>query len=682
MRWFIEVSTVGSGETDTEYCVEAKQWQAALQQARKLRGEGGPLSAFSIELLDSGYRAVDKKQNLKYVVKKAPNDAPLNDGKNGSASTAAEAKANEVEPVKADPAAQESEKSAPEQSAPGHSAPQHAVASSPRASGPPPRPRLVSSRPPPDDGASEAGKSAAKSKSRSGAPTPKGGARISGTPVKKGPQKVAELLAAAAMKAGKGTSNPPAAARVTGSVGASQPSAARALPATASANAAVLAKQPDKDQEPDKVEAPGQEADVASSPLPDFEVIRTREEEPNAETPITYREVALAVNPGASKRATEALLWARFRSIESELTERAKGKFVQLAVFDHVFAKKPIRPPVATLLWKDWRGEPVLAFPGFSGDSIPPEALPAEEPAVGSLRPTSVIPVDETTGSRPPPPRELETSSETPPDGETTSSPQEQESQGAAARADTAAEQASAGAAAAGASADTSAQLEPPGSDIGGAEGGAGVATTGETPVPLQRRKTKSERPARVSEGPPSRQRDPVSEDLIGDLFEKMHELHFMADVVAGADYVLSVVKQTLPGAFALVHVFDINTKNFVVVRQYGANEKTLLFQTPDSDPHLRSVMRSVRTINLEASNIDGAREGGRWKAGGVVPETLLCGPVKQGGRYLGLIEIGNGAGAKPFADVEANALDYICEQFAEFLTNRPIVLDADLILK
>ena len=91
MRWFIEVSNVGNGDSDTQYCVEAKQWQAALQQARKLRGEGGPLSAFSIELLDNGYRAVDKKQNLRYVVKKAPSDAALNDGKNGVASSEAEA---------------------------------------------------------------------------------------------------------------------------------------------------------------------------------------------------------------------------------------------------------------------------------------------------------------------------------------------------------------------------------------------------------------------------------------------------------------------------------------------------------------------------------------------------------------------------------------------------------------
>src|SRR5688572_26445807 len=166
MRWFIEVSTVGSGDTDTEYCVEAKQWQAALQQARKLRGEAGPLSAFSIELLDSGYRAVDKKQNLKYVVKKAPNDAPLNDGKNGVSNSVAEwgtsADANSAEGV--DGNAETSDPDASREP----SAPTHQVASSPRGSGPPPKPRLVSSRPPAEEPAVSAGdKGKEKGKSKS-----------------------------------------------------------------------------------------------------------------------------------------------------------------------------------------------------------------------------------------------------------------------------------------------------------------------------------------------------------------------------------------------------------------------------------------------------------------------------------------------------------------------------------
>ena len=43
--------------------------------------------------------------------------------------------------------------------------------------------------------------------------------------------------------------------------------------------------------------------------------------------------------------------------------------------------------------------------------------------------------------------------------------------------------------------------------------------------------------------------------------------------------------------------------------------------------------------------------------------------------------DILNPLGATPFHQGEINALDYICEQFAEFLANRPIVLDADLIV-
>ena len=77
MRWFVEVSRVGENGVADEYCVEAKQWQAALQEARKLRGDTGALSKFSIELLDRGYRAVDPSLKLRYLINEAPPDAPL-----------------------------------------------------------------------------------------------------------------------------------------------------------------------------------------------------------------------------------------------------------------------------------------------------------------------------------------------------------------------------------------------------------------------------------------------------------------------------------------------------------------------------------------------------------------------------------------------------------------------------
>src|SRR5262245_53908561 len=50
-RWFVEVSPVDADPLKERYCVEAIQWQQALQQARKIRGDRGALSRFSIELL-------------------------------------------------------------------------------------------------------------------------------------------------------------------------------------------------------------------------------------------------------------------------------------------------------------------------------------------------------------------------------------------------------------------------------------------------------------------------------------------------------------------------------------------------------------------------------------------------------------------------------------------------------
>src|SRR5262249_36680015 len=81
MRWFVEISSLGqkSGPTTT-LCVEATQWQPALQKARALRGDEGALGNFSIELLDDGFRAIDPTSRLRYIVKRAPDDAALSNG--------------------------------------------------------------------------------------------------------------------------------------------------------------------------------------------------------------------------------------------------------------------------------------------------------------------------------------------------------------------------------------------------------------------------------------------------------------------------------------------------------------------------------------------------------------------------------------------------------------------------
>ncbi|HET9930768.1 MAG TPA: hypothetical protein VFQ35_08780, partial [Polyangiaceae bacterium] len=97
----------------------------------------------------------------------------------------------------------------------------------------------------------------------------------------------------------------------------------------------------------------------------------SRSQEPKPDAPITYREQACVVAPGTPREAVEALLRERWQSVKKEIATHPSGQLVQIAVFDHVFEQRPQRSPLGTLAWKDWRGDPVLGFPGFGVPSPP-----------------------------------------------------------------------------------------------------------------------------------------------------------------------------------------------------------------------------------------------------------------------------------------------------------------------
>jgi GAF domain-containing protein len=174
-----------------------------------------------------------------------------------------------------------------------------------------------------------------------------------------------------------------------------------------------------------------------------------------------------------------------------------------------------------------------------------------------------------------------------------------------------------------------------------------------------------------------------AGEDLIGELFETMHDLHFMRGVADGAEFMMAAIESIVPCDGVLIHVFDINTRQFVVVRAKGPGTmQVLLHRTPDTEPFFNTVMRRPGSVAIHDVASDPRVLGPRWAALGIEPQRALCGPVRQGGRYLGLLELVNPLGEAPFHQTEQNAIDYVCEQFAEFLVNRPIVLDPDVILR
>ena len=509
--------------------------------------------------------------------------------------------------------------------------------------------------------------------------------------------------------------------------------------------------KPSAEEAPAAAAAPAESAaQPAPAPagIPEYRVLRIREEERTKATPITYREYVYAVDTRTERREAEQLLMARFNEVRGAISELPRGKLVQLAVFDHAFKERPARPPIATLVWKDWRGEPVVQFPlqrrpsdeqapappepqrgGGPEPAAPTDARVAAEAAVptsgkgaAATRPLESQPGREAgqaaAAEAKPTPAPTAAAPGPPPAAEPVAAQPEARAREPAKKPTKPAKKAK------GRPEPAKGALDPAAWGLGSARDAGGPAIERSSPRaeapkaaarpdaararqpaesagpakavkaarPAVKQPTAPVQPAPAKQaGPAPAEAEQVSEprrvsagdDLISDLFETMHELHFMADMPSGAGFVVNVIQETFSCKAGLVHVFDIDTSHFVVVRAFGPGAReVLLHRTSDREPWMVEMMQQGSARRVDISPEDAAFTGGRWEALRLKPTHALCGPVHLSGRYLGAIELVDPKDGGKFHEVEVNALDYICEQFADFLSQRPIVVDADLILQ
>jgi GAF domain-containing protein len=179
-------------------------------------------------------------------------------------------------------------------------------------------------------------------------------------------------------------------------------------------------------------------------------------------------------------------------------------------------------------------------------------------------------------------------------------------------------------------------------------------------------------------------------DDLITDLFEACSDLGFLTDPLDGSEFVLNLVLESIPSAVALVSFFDINAREFVVVRQgvsvaagtQPSIPNVLLARASEFTPLLARAMRSRRAVVVSGTDVDAIHEDGRWRALGVAPRSLVVAPAISGGRYLGIVEVADPLDGAPFTEGDGHALSYIGEQFAEFLAQRELDLDRERITR
>jgi hypothetical protein len=644
MRWFVEISALGlkPGVTST-LCVEAPQWQPALQKARALRGDEGSLGNFSIELLEDGFRAIDPVSRLRYLVKRAPDDAVVTT-------------------------------TAPEASPPASVAPPPtSVASDDPAIPPPPKARALAQTIAFSSQGSamvaEAVKLAdAKMKSAGAAPVPAPVAPVVAAPAAPAPVAAAPAPVAATPSVEPVRKREPAKTMAFSSSGA-----AAVREAVAASEVARVRPPIPSDPVPPPPPAPA----PAKPALPAHTVVNTREENPSERSPLSYREYVYAVAIGTSFEDAHLLILERFATVQATLEHARPGKLINLAIFDHVFQGRPQRRPLVTLTWKDWKSEtPDVQFPARDSVSVPPPASVAAGPtlpsSVSDAPPPSahVVPVSIVAAPQP------VASPQPVVSPQPVASPQPVPI--AAPVAVVAPVPASAPAPIT-APVVTKPAIAPPPPERSSAP--APEPTRGSAPPPASPKIPPPPRPANLAVPAPVKvvpTKRLSGDDLLAELFEAFNDLHFLRDSIEGAEFVLALTLEKLPSELGLISLFDINKREFVVVRQTGGAQRAVGQRQPEKAPIASTAMRKRHAVVV--SDPGGAQRAvdDRFKAIGVEIRSLVCAPVELGGRYLGLIELVNPLDGGVFNEGDGNALTYIGQQFAEFAASRGVMIDPE----
>ncbi len=458
-------------------------------------------------------------------------------------------------------------------------------------------------------------------------------------------------------------------------------------------------------------------------------MLHRRFEDASPGSQLTYREEVYALASGATEGDAEGLLLTQFGHVLRTMHGAPPGKFIHLAVFDAVFEGKPPSAPLATLVWKDWKGaEPVLAFPRRRPASTKTAAAaPVREPekraeAVSVHPIVNASPVAPPVAEAAPPPgiaalAEALAKASQPPPAVTPSTPPRPGPSvppaGIAALAESLAKASQPVPAAAPVAApvippnpapilEVEPEPEPP------------PAAAPAAPIPLVAQKTPSVReqpaaapaPAEPTPAPPVAiahgvtptpppQHESVrqrlssrpssssmaaarmrSDELIAVLFESMHDLHFARDSVEGAEFCLALLLEKLPSKGGIVHFYDMDKREFVITAASGQNiDKLLLRRHPTSDPLLSQALRQRGSVLVNDAATNDSTFVERLELLGSAKRVLVT-PIMSGNRCLGAIEIMNPLDGGPYTDEEGNAIQYMAEQLAEFVGSHGLVLD------
>jgi hypothetical protein len=684
MRWFVEISPLGQkAGPSTTLCVEAPQWQPALQKARALRGDNGALSNFSIELLEDGFRAIDPMTRLRYVVKRAPDDAVITSGTSKPPGSAADARPAEPAPA-----------SKPAEPAPASKPAEPAPASKPAE--PAPAADASRKRPPAQTVAFTSSGAAAVVPAAAAAPAP--AAAVPEPGQKRSLGQTAAYSSEGSASVREQPAAPPS--------GAPPPSFVQ----VGGREENPSDRSPLSYREYVYAVAPGTpEEDARRLILERFEFVRATLEPARAGKLINLAVFDHIFQGKPQRRPIATLTWKDWKNEPPELhyPQREAAGETPTPLAQPAKAARASQPAPATAT------APIPAAPrpastpapaspapvaapaaprpapaaGATLSSAKPATLPKPEPArdVPVIAPAPAAPV-------PTPVKAADIPVPKPVVAQDPLAARAPSSRPAATVASPVAKPAPAPAAA-----PTPESKRPPAPEPARPESKRppapepARASTPESkrssaPEPAASavaavRPTAAAAPASSPAAAPAAPKKRLSgDDLLAELFEAFGDLHFLRDSLEGADFVLALTLEQLPSEVGMVSLFDLGKREFVVVRQSGGPRSALCARQPEKASLATAAMRKRHAI-VVSDQAEAARAADdRWGTIGVELRSLICAPVELGGRYLGLIELANPLDGGAFNEGDGNALTYIGQQFAEFVAARGVIVDPEHI--
>ncbi len=146
---------------------------------------------------------------------------------------------------------------------------------------------------------------------------------------------------------------------------ASAPVVAEAVPAAPARPTDTLFGVPPARQDESRLVAVDESGEHQALPggLAPPTLLFQRDQEPSESNPLAYRERVFVVPEGTDVGDAELVARHALTALRRSLATHPRGRYVVVAVFDHRFEARPLRPALVEVRWKDWRGDVEVTHP-------------------------------------------------------------------------------------------------------------------------------------------------------------------------------------------------------------------------------------------------------------------------------------------------------------------------------